>query len=57
MKKVVIIGAGAAGMFAAIKAAELAKKVILIEKNKILGKKILISAQVSHPLNMYLNPC
>lgn len=44
-KKVVVIGAGAAGIMAAGKAAELGKNVILLEKNDRIGKKILISGK------------
>lgn len=40
---VVIIGAGPAGMMAAGRAAELGKKVLLLEKNTVLGKKLLIT--------------
>jgi len=40
---VAVIGGGAAGMMAAGRAAELGAKVILIEKNKSLGKKLLIT--------------
>ena len=40
MKKIVIIGGGAAGMFAAITAAEKGNEVHLYEKNEKLGKKI-----------------
>jgi predicted Rossmann fold flavoprotein len=40
---VAIIGAGPAGMMAAIKAAMAGAKVILIEKNYILGKKLLLT--------------
>lgn len=40
---VAIIGAGPAGMMAAIAAAQNKKTVILIEKNKILGKKLLLT--------------
>jgi predicted Rossmann fold flavoprotein len=43
--KVIIIGGGAAGMMAAGRAAQKGASVILIEKNKILGKKILISGK------------
>jgi predicted Rossmann fold flavoprotein len=45
MKKVVVIGAGAAGLFAAGIAAFNGKKVILIEKNDRPGKKILITGK------------
>lgn len=40
---VVVIGAGPAGMMAAGRAAELGKKVLLLEKNTVLGKKLLIT--------------
>ncbi|MBA3732765.1 NAD(P)/FAD-dependent oxidoreductase [Patescibacteria group bacterium] len=40
---VAVIGGGAAGMMAAGRAAELGAKVILIEKNEGLGKKLLIT--------------
>ena len=36
---VAIIGAGPAGIMAAVRAAQLSKKVILIERNDIVGKK------------------
>ncbi|MBR5614457.1 MAG: NAD(P)/FAD-dependent oxidoreductase [Clostridia bacterium] len=42
---VVVIGGGAAGMMAAGTAAGRGKKVILIEKNRILGKKMLITGK------------
>ena len=41
----VIIGGGAAGMMAAYSATKLNKKVILIEKNEKLGKKIYITGK------------
>jgi len=41
----VIVGGGAAGMMAAITAAELGKKVLLLEKNDKLGKKIRITGK------------
>ncbi len=40
---VAVIGGGPAGMMAAIRAAELGAKVILVEKNEKLGKKLLIT--------------
>ena len=43
MKDVVIIGAGASGLAAAIAAARRGKKVCLIEKNDKCGKKLLIT--------------
>ena len=45
MKKVIVVGAGPAGMMAAIKAAESGKEVILIEKNDRLGKKMFITGK------------
>lgn len=40
---VVVIGGGPAGMMAAGRAAELGAEVLLIEKNDVLGKKLLIT--------------
>ena len=40
---VIVIGGGASGMMAAGRAAELGKRVLLIEKNKALGEKLKIS--------------
>ena len=45
MRKVVVIGGGAAGLMAACVAAKNGKKVILIEKNEKLGKKIYITGK------------
>lgn len=44
-KKVIVIGGGAAGMMAAGTAAEQGHNVILIEKNKLLGKKLMITGK------------
>ena len=41
----IVIGGGPAGMFAAITAAEQGKKVLLLEKNHRLGKKLLITGK------------
>lgn len=41
----VIVGGGAAGMMAAITAAELGKKILLLDKNDRLGKKIRITGK------------
>ena len=41
--KVIVVGAGAAGMMAAITAARNNHKVILLEKNEKAGKKIFIT--------------
>ena len=43
--KVIVIGGGAAGMIAAISSAQNGNKVILIEKNNIFGKKMLITGK------------
>jgi hypothetical protein len=40
---VIVIGGGASGMMAGIRAGELGKKVLIIEKNKNLGEKLKIS--------------
>jgi predicted Rossmann fold flavoprotein len=43
MYDVIVIGGGASGMTAAGRAAELGKRVLLLEKNKKLGEKLAIS--------------
>ena len=43
--KVVVIGGGPAGMLAAISAAKEGNKVTLLEKNNMLGKKLLITGK------------
>ena len=40
---IVVIGGGPAGMMAAVRAAELGARVVLLEKNKSVGKKLLIT--------------
>ncbi len=45
MSKVVVIGGGPAGMFAAIAAAENGHEVVLLEKNEKLGKKLYITGK------------
>lgn len=45
MNKVVVIGGGAAGLMAAITAAEQGAKVVLLEPNERLGKKINITGK------------
>jgi hypothetical protein len=40
---VVVIGGGPAGMMAAVSAAQSGRRVLLLEKNRILGKKLLIT--------------
>jgi len=44
-KKIVIVGGGPAGMMAAIRASQLQQSITLIEKNPILGKKLLLSGK------------
>ena len=43
MKDIMVIGGGASGLVAAIYASKLGKKVTILEKNKVCGKKILIT--------------
>ena len=43
MQNIVIIGGGASGLVAAITAAKKGKQVLLLEKNNICGKKILVT--------------
>ena len=45
MNKIIVIGGGPAGMFAAIAAAESGSQVILLEKNEKLGKKLFINGK------------
>ena len=45
MNKVIVVGGGAAGMRAAISAADSGAEVILIEKNEKLGKKVYITGK------------
>ena len=45
MSKVIVVGGGAAGMMAAIAAAECGHLVTLLEQNEKLGKKIYITGK------------
>jgi len=45
IKKIAVVGAGPAGMMAAIRAGELGHEVILIERNPLPGKKLLLSGK------------
>ena len=45
MTKVIVIGGGAGGMLAAGRAAECGAKVVLLERNSILGKKLRITGK------------
>ena len=42
----IVIGGGPAGMFAAITAAKNGSRVLLLEKNDRLGKKLLITGKL-----------
>ena len=59
--KVIVIGGGPAGMMAAISSAEEKNEVILLEKNKELGKKLLITGKgrcnitSSLPISEFIN--
>lgn len=44
-KRIVVVGAGPAGMMAALRAAELGRDTTLVEKNPFLGKKLLLSGK------------
>ena len=46
MSKVVVIGGGAAGMFASIAAAGCGHQVVVYEKNEKLGKKLYITGNI-----------
>lgn len=45
MKQIIVVGGGAAGMMAAIMAARNGNKVVLLEKNEKLGKKLFITGK------------
>lgn len=53
MQKIIVIGGGPAGMMAAIQAAAENKKVYIVEKNKNLGKKLLITGKGRCNLSNY----
>jgi len=42
---IAVVGGGAAGMMAAVRAGALAKKVVLIERNEALGRKVLVTGK------------
>ncbi|MFA5144582.1 MAG: NAD(P)/FAD-dependent oxidoreductase [Candidatus Omnitrophota bacterium] len=44
-KRIIVVGGGPAGMMAAIRAGQLQQDVILLEKNPILGKKLILSGK------------
>jgi len=44
-RKIVVVGGGPAGMMAGIRASDVGQNVILIEKNSILGRKLLLSGK------------
>jgi predicted flavoprotein YhiN len=45
MSRVIVVGGGAAGMFAAYQAAECGHQVTILEQNEKLGKKIYITGK------------
>ena len=45
MSEVIVVGGGAAGMMAAIAAADCGHQVTIIEKNEKLGKKLFITGK------------
>lgn len=45
MRRIIVVGGGAAGMMAAIQAAEPGNQVLLLEKNEKLGKKLFITGK------------
>ena len=45
MNEVAVIGGGAAGMMAAVTAAEAGARVTLLERNEKLGKKVYITGK------------
>ncbi|MDE6980289.1 MAG: NAD(P)/FAD-dependent oxidoreductase, partial [Lachnospiraceae bacterium] len=45
MKRVIVIGGGPAGIFAALAAAKQGHSVILLEQNEKLGKKLFITGK------------
>lgn len=45
IKRIVVVGGGPAGLMAAIRAGQLNQDVTLIEKNPVLGKKLLLSGK------------
>lgn len=45
MKKIIVIGGGAAGMMASIAAARNGNRVVILEKNEKLGKKLFITGK------------
>ena len=46
MRKVIVVGGGAAGMMAALAAADQGCRVCLFEKNEKLGKKLFITEEM-----------
>ena len=54
MSKVLVIGGGPAGCFAAIAAAEQGHQVILLERNEKIGKKLFITGKEDVTLPMHV---
>ena len=53
---VIIIGAGAAGMFCAAQAGQLGRRVLLLDNGKKAGRKILMSGGGRYFTNLYTEP-
>ena len=52
----VVIGAGPSGLFAAIQAAEKGERVVVLERNKEAGKKLLLTGESRCNLTSTLPP-
>ncbi len=57
MSKVIVIGGGAAGMMAAIRAAENGHQVTLLEQSEKLGKKLYITGKGRCNMTVRRNIC
>ena len=57
MSKVLVIGGGPAGCFAAIAAAEQGHQVVLLERNEKIGKKLFITGKGIGELCTWSNYC
>ena len=54
-KRIIVVGAGAAGMMAAIAAASRNIPVLLLERNEKAGKKVYITSSFACNINLF--PC
>ncbi len=57
MSRVLIVGGGAAGMFAAVTAARNGQEAFLFEKNEKLGKKLFITGKVISRMHVIWRHC